>query len=99
MTRTAEQVFTAAEDIARLRCQIEELPNGAHVRLHMKDGSVQRGTVAGRPMAQMFFDPEGREGTNSVVRLEEPAMDHPETASWREVWLHRVERIERLDPP
>ncbi|MCE7033044.1 DUF3247 family protein [Lysobacter sp. GX 14042] len=98
MTRTAKRVFTAPGDIEHLQAQIGELCEGAYVRLTTKDGDIQQGTVSARPQAQLFFDPDGAEGTNAVVRLVEPAMD-PVGASQREFWLDEIARIERLDPP
>lgn len=98
MTRTAKRVYTRSEDIDRLRGQIEQLCEGAFVRLTLTGGDVQQGTVSARPQAQLFFDPDGDEGTNAVVRLVDPAMD-PVGASQREFWLDEIARIERLDPP
>jgi len=98
MTRTAKRVFTDPGDIEHLRAQIHQLCEGAFVRLTMKDGTRQQGTVSDRPQAQVFFNPDGQEGTNAVVRLEDPAMD-PAGATQREFWLDEIARIERLDPP
>lgn len=98
MTRTAKRVFTHAADIAHLQEQIGQLCDGAFVRVTMKDGGIREGTVSERPQAQLFYDPDGIEGTNAVVRLEDPAMD-PVGASQHEFWLDEIARIERLDPP
>jgi len=54
--------------------------------------------VSARPMTQVFIDPKGNEGTNAVLRLVEPAMDHPERAGWREVWVGDIQAVRRLDP-
>ena len=98
MNPTAERVFTRPEDIEHLRGQIRELCEGAFVRLTLRDGDVQQGTVSARPQAQVFFGPDGKEGTNATVRLVDPAMD-PVGATQREFWLDQIVRIERLDPP
>ncbi|HEU4774802.1 MAG TPA: DUF3247 family protein [Lysobacter sp.] len=98
MTRNAERVHTDPAEIARIQQQIEQLPNGAHVSLRMEDGSQVDGIVAARPVAQVFFGPDGEEGTNAVLRLEQPAMYHPETARVHDVWVDRILAIKRLDP-
>jgi len=98
MIPTAQRVFTRAEDIDHLRGQIEQLCEGAFVRLTLRDGDVQQGTVSARPQAQVFFGPDGEEGTNALVRLVDPAMD-PVGATQRECWLDQIVKIERLDPP
>ncbi len=98
MTRTANRVFTHAADIAHLQEQIAQLCDGAFVRVTMKGGGTRQGTVSERPQAQLFYGPDGTEGTNAVVRLEDPAMD-PAGATQHEFWLDEITRIERLDPP
>ncbi|MGH8075206.1 MAG: DUF3247 family protein [Lysobacter sp.] len=98
MTRNAEHVYTGADDLERIRQHIEQLPNGAHVRLRLQDGGELEGIVAARPIAQLFFGPDGNEGTNAVVRLEQPALPRPEEAGWRDLWVDRIRSIERLDP-
>jgi len=98
MTRNAEHVYTGADDLERIRQLVEQLPNGAHVRLRLQDGAELEGIVAARPIAQLFFGPDGSEGTNAVVRLEQPALSYPEEAGWRDLWVDRIRSIERLDP-
>ena len=98
MTRNAEHVYTEAADLERIREHIEQLPNGAHVQLQLQDGSALEGIVAARPIAQLFFGPDGNEGTNAVLRLEQPALDQPESAGWRDVWVDRIQTVRRLDP-
>ena len=93
MTATAECVYTAEADLARLRALIAQLPNDAHVELHLDDERRVRGTVAGRPTLQVFVDAAGREGMNALVRLEDPAMDAPESAHVYDVWLDRVVEV------
>ncbi len=103
MTRNAEHVHTDPGEVARIQHIIEQLPNGAHVVLRMEDGSELKGVVAARPVAQVFFGPDGNEGTNAVLRLEypsidAPAIDHPDTTGWRDVWVDRIRAIRRLGP-
>lgn len=103
MTRNAEHVHVDPSEVARIQHHIEQLPNGAHVVLQMVDGDTLEGVVAARPVAQLFFGPDGREGTNAVLRLEHPsikapAIDHPDTSSWRDVWVDRIRSVRRLDP-
>lgn len=98
MSRTAERVHTDPAAISRLQDRIEQLPAGAHVSLLMDDGEEISGIVAARPMTQLFFGPDGTEGTNSVVRLEQAAMYHPESARINDVWLDRIVLIRRVDP-
>ncbi|GAB2623223.1 DUF3247 family protein [Novilysobacter erysipheiresistens] len=98
MTRNAEHVHVDPAEVARIRELIEQLPNGARVVLQMADGGPLEGIVAARPVAQLFFGPDGSEGTNAVLRLEQPAMDAPEAAGWRDVWVDRIRAVRRLDP-
>lgn len=98
MTRNAEHIYTDRADIARLEARIAELSNDAHVELALDDGSVMRGTVAARPTVQVFYDAAGNEGLNALVRLEDPALDHPETASVYDVWIDRIVTITHLMP-
>ena len=98
MTRNAERVHTDPGGIAALQRLIEQLPNGARVVLAMEDGSELTGIVAARPIAQLFFGPAGNEGMNAVVRIEQPALEHPETAGWLDVWVDRIREVRRLDP-
>ncbi|MGH8085690.1 MAG: DUF3247 family protein [Lysobacter sp.] len=103
MTRNAEHVHVDPAEVDRIRQHIEQLPNGAHVVLQMDDGDRLEGVVAARPVAQLFFDPDGREGTNAVLRLEHPSINAPaigdaDSGSWRDVWVDRIRAVRRLDP-
>ena len=91
MTRNAEHVYTGADDLERIRQLVEQLPNGAHVRLRLQDGAELEGIVAARPIAQLFFGPDGNEGTNAVLRLEQPRCRDP----W---WGPRVHGDPRRPP-
>jgi hypothetical protein len=98
MTRNALRVHTDAAEIARLRQLIEQLADDARVTLRLEDGSELTGIVAARPMTQVFFDAQGREGTNATVRIEQPALDRPESAGWQDVWVDSIVEVKRLDP-
>lgn len=98
MTRNAEHVHVDPVEVARIRELVQLLPNGAHVVLQMVDGGTLEGIVAARPVAQLFFGPDGTEGTNAVLRLEQPALNAPEAAGWRDVWVDRIAAVRRLDP-
>lgn len=96
--RVAPEVFLHADEIARLHALVDALRSGAHVELHLADGDVLRGIVSDHAEIMVFFDPDGREGTNGTVRLEQPAMEDPEAAGWRDVWLGEIVSVRRLDP-
>lgn len=98
MARIAERVLTVAADVARLEALIVQLSDGDHVSLLLEDGETVEGIVAMRPSAQVFEDRSGREGLNAVVRLEEPALERPMQAGWRDVWVDRIRSIRHLDP-
>jgi hypothetical protein len=95
--RTAPRVYTAQVDIDRLQSLIPELPNDRRVEITLVDGRVFSGIVAARPMTMQFFDADGREGTNGVVRLEQPALEQPEDARWVDLFLDQIEAIRPLD--
>ena len=95
--RTAPRVYTAQVDIDRLQALIFALPNDQHVQVTLDDGRVFTGIVAGRPMTMQFFDPDGREGTNGTVRLEQPALEHPEQARWVDLFLDQIVEVRQLD--
>lgn len=95
--RTAPRVYTRQVDIDRLQSMIFALPNDRHVQLTLDDGRVLTGIVAGRPMTMQFFDAEGREGTNGTVRLEQPALEHPEDARWVDLFLDQIVEVRPLD--
>ncbi|MGY3266928.1 MULTISPECIES: DUF3247 family protein [unclassified Lysobacter] len=95
--RIAPRVYTAQYDIDRLQAMIFELPNDEHVQLTLDDGRVLSGVIAGRPMTMQFFDPNGVEGTNGTVRLEQPALEHPEQARWVDLFLDQIVEVRHLD--
>ena len=100
MTRNANRVHSDPEAIARLESLIAALPNGARVALQLDDGSKLRGIVAARPILQLFYGPDGNEGSNAVIRLE-PLGDDPfdVSAPPRDLWLDSITGIRDLGPP
>jgi len=100
MTRNANRVHRDPATIARLEALIADLSNGARVELTLEDGSQLRGIVAARPILQLFYGPDGSEGSNAVVRLE-PLGDDPFDASAppRDLWLDSITGIRDLGPP
>lgn len=98
MGRIADHVHTDPAEIARIKALIAALPNGAHVALILDDGHEVDGIVAARPVAQLFYNRDGTEGTNAVLRLEDRALDKPEQAGWRDLWVDRIVSLRRLDP-
>jgi hypothetical protein len=95
--RIAPRVYTEQADIDRLQSLIPELSNDRRVEVRLVDGRVFSGIVAARPMTTQFFDADGQEGTNGVVRLEQPALDHPEDAHRVDLFLDQIESIRPLD--
>lgn len=95
--RIAPRVYTEQADIDRLQALIPELSNDRHVELTLVDGRVFAGVVAARPMTMQFFDADGQEGTNGVVRLEQPALEQPEQARWVDLFLDQIAAIRPLD--
>lgn len=94
MGQFAEHVYTTAEDIARLEARTGALPDEARVAVTLDDGSRVEGVVATRPVVQSFHDPQGREGINAVVRIDD-ARD-PDRAHY--LWLDRIREIRALGP-
>lgn len=99
MGRIADHVYTAQADIARLEGTVCQLGNGDRVSLLLDDGEVVQGIVADKPQVQLFFDHDGREGMNAMLRLDQEAMEHPETAGWRDLWIDRIREVRHHNPP
>lgn len=99
MARIADRIYTDQQDIARLEATIKGLDIGDRVSLLLEDGEVVQGIVAAKPAVQVFFDHAGREGLNAMVRLDEPAMEHPESAGWRDLWVDAIREVRHHNPP
>ncbi|MFP7723047.1 DUF3247 family protein [Lysobacter sp. A3-1-A15] len=98
MTATVERVYTDPADIDRLQALVAQLPNDAHVELHLDDECHVRGTVSARPTLQAFVDPAGREGMNGLVRIEDRALEMPESAQVHDIWLDRIVEVRHCLP-
>lgn len=92
MTRAAEHVYTDQRDIARLEGWMKQLDDEAMVEIRLQDGRCVRGVVIARPTVQMFFDAQGREGMNGVVRIDDVA--DPELSHF--LWLDQITAVERI---
>ena len=99
MARIAKHIYTEQGDIARIEATIMQLSDGDRVELLLADGELLRGTVAMRPSVQVFLDGDGHEGINAMVRLEQPALELPEAAGWRDVWIDTIREVRHLNPP
>ncbi|MGO1541695.1 MAG: DUF3247 family protein [Luteimonas sp.] len=93
MGKTAERVYTDDADIARLEGLMEQLPDEARVELLLADGSSVAGVVSVRPTVQTFLDPQGEEGINGVVRIDDAA--DPSQAHY--VWLDVIRDVRPID--
>jgi hypothetical protein len=94
MARTAARVFTQQRDIERIEGLVVALPSQSHVRVTLRNGDVISGIVTERPATQVFEDPAGNQGINSVVCL-----DDPSAPVWQVfVWLSDIDRVEQLPP-
>ncbi|MEG3192446.1 DUF3247 family protein [Lysobacter sp. D1-1-M9] len=98
MTQDAERILTEPAEIDRLKALIAALPNGARVELQFEDGRRLRAIVSVRPTLQVFRDAAGGEGVNSLVRVEEPALEAPESAAVHDIWLDQVRHVIQLSP-
>ena len=94
MTRTAERVCISDAEIAHLEMLVTQLPYQARVELVLDDDSTMVGTVAVRPTVQTFIDPDGQEGVNDLLRIDDAA--DPSQLRW--IWLDRIREVRRLDP-
>lgn len=93
MGRNARHVYCDPRRIGELEALARRLRAGCRVRVHQRDGAIVEGIVAEQPVVQVFLDDEGREGSNAIVRLEEPDV----LPFDRYVWLDQIERVEVLD--
>lgn len=89
MTRIVERVHNGQEQIALLESRIAELPDEAIVEITLADGRKLKGVVTVRPTIQTFRDAEGREGVNSLLRLDD--LDEPGNS--HQVWLDQVSDV------
>ena len=100
MTRAAPRVHGTQPEIARMERFAQQLPQDAYVELRTQGGDCIRGIVSATPTVQSFYDAEGREGLNGVVRLEAFLDDgRPHQGGLQYLWLDEVAHVERLPNP
>jgi len=93
MSATARNVYNDKSDIARIEALVMRLPSQARVRVTTRAGDVITGTVTERPATQIFRGPDGSEGINALVRLDDPA-----APPWNVyLWLGDIEKVESID--
>ncbi|QWP75472.1 DUF3247 family protein [Lysobacter sp. K5869] len=88
MTQLADRVYRDAAEIERLTALVAGLPDEGLVDLQLIDGSWRAAVVTTRPSLQTFLDPEGNEGVNAVVRI-----DDPTTGRSDYLWIDEIARI------
>jgi uncharacterized protein DUF3247 len=100
MARVAPRVHVSAAAIARLEALGSELLQDARVEILLDDGTILSGIVEYQPSVQMFFDPQGREGSNAQVRIERLLDDgRPHPSGVRDLWLDEIGTVTRLPNP
>jgi hypothetical protein len=95
MSRIADRVYSDAADLARFEAIALQLPQDARVAVALDDGSSVQGIVTATPTLQMFFDPQGDEGLNGVVRIE----GLPSGSGDHYLWLDRINAVDPLPNP
>lgn len=91
MTRVAPQVHIDNAEIARLEALALRLPQDQRVQLRLDDGREFTGMVSQMPTVQTFYDPNGVEGLNAIVRLECFLDDgRPHQGGEHYIWLDHI---------
>jgi hypothetical protein len=100
MSRDAPRVHVDAAAIARLQAIAVQLPQDALVQVRLVDGRQLRGMVSAVPTVQAFYDADGREGVNAVLRIESFLDDgRPHGGGDHYLWLDQIDEVERLPNP
>lgn len=100
MTREAPRVHAVQAVIDRMEHFAERLDQDARVEVRTDTGQCVRGIVSFRPTVQSFFDADGNEGLNGVVRLEAFLDDgRVHQGGLHYLWLDEVAHVERLPNP
>lgn len=94
MARVAPRIYTHQVDLVRLESVVQQLRQDQRVQVTLLDGGQQTGIVSAVPVMQVFFDPQGREGMNAMVKLDHRAGDQDCT-----LWLDEIASITRLPNP
>lgn len=95
MTSIAPRVHTDQATIARLESLVRQLSEAERVQITLADGAVMRGLVSAMPSMQIFFDADGTEGSNALVRIEESR----DECRFSDVWLDQVSDVVHLPNP
>ena len=99
MARVAPRIHVSATSIARLEAIACQLPQDQRVRIELQDGTTCTGIVEYQPSVQVFFDPEGREGSNAMVRIEVMPEASTPAAGLRDLWLDEIAGVTHLPNP
>ena len=100
MTRVAPQVHIDNAEIGRLEALALRLPQDQRVHLRLDDGRELTGMVSQMPTMQTFYDPEGREGLNAIVRIEAFLDDgRLHEGGVHDIWLDHIEDVMSLPNP
>ncbi len=95
MSSIAPRVHTDQATITRLESLVSQLSQAERVQITLADGTVMRGLVSAVPSMQIFFDADGTEGSNALVRIEESCDER----RFSEVWLDLVSDVVHLPNP
>lgn len=95
MSSIAPRVYTDPATTARLESLVTQLSEAERVQVTLEDGTVMRGLVSAVPSMQVFFDPDGSEGLNALVRIEESG----DKRQFHDVWLDKVSEVIHLPNP
>ena len=101
MSRTAPRVHADQAVIDRMEALCGRLEQDARVAVQTDRGEWVRGIVSPQPTVQSFFDADGREGLNGVVKIETFLDDGRPHGDGRDVylWLDEVAFVEQLPNP
>lgn len=92
MGKTTSRVHVKPEAIRHLKALIGQLPGNAKVTVEYGNGETASGIVCVRPTVQSFRDELGREGVNSLLRLEDASAPGGE----RHIWLDQIHSVKPL---
>ena len=94
MTRVAPRVHIANAEIAQLEALALRLPQDQRVQVRLDDGRELTGMVSQTPTIQTFYDPDGQEGLNAIVRIEAFLDDgRPHEGGEHYIWLDHIEDV------
>ncbi len=89
MGKIADRVHTDQGEIALIESRIAELADESIVEITLGDGRKLKGLVSVRPTIQTFRDAQGREGVNSLLRLDD--LQQPGHSHY--LWLDQISDI------